>query len=65
MMLNRLASYSETGKKTVMICDDERDLLELFGKALQKKYNIILVGSGEDCIDKYIEERTRVTKYIS
>jgi hypothetical protein len=48
-----------------MICDDERDLLELFGKALQKKYNIILVGSGEDCIDKYIEERTRVTKYIS
>jgi response regulator RpfG family c-di-GMP phosphodiesterase len=65
MMLNRFASYSETEKKTVMICDDERDLLELFGKALQKKYNIILVGSGEDCIDKYIEERTRVTKYIS
>ena len=48
IMLNRLASYSDTEKKTVMICDDERDLLELFGKALQTKYNIILVGSGED-----------------
>jgi hypothetical protein len=24
-MLNRLASYSDTEKKTVMICDDERD----------------------------------------
>ena len=29
-----------------MICDDERDLLELFGKALKSKYNVILVGSG-------------------
>jgi len=61
-MLNRLASYSDTEKKTVMICDDERDLLELFGKALQKKYNIILVGSGEDCIEKFIDEKSRGNK---
>ena len=61
-MLNRLASYSDTEKKTVMICDDERDLLELFGKALQKNYNIILVGSGEDCIDKYIDEKNQGNK---
>jgi len=61
-MLNRLASYSDTEKKTVMICDDERDLLELFGKALQKKYNIILVGSGEDCIEKFIDEKRRGNK---
>jgi CheY-like chemotaxis protein len=45
-----------------MICDDEPDLLELFGKALQTKYNIILVGSGEDCIDKYIDEKSRGNK---
>ncbi len=31
-MSNYLASHSETEKKTVKICDDERDLLELFGK---------------------------------
>ena len=61
-MLNHLASYSDTEKKTVMICDDERDLLELFGKALQTKYNVILVSSGEDCIDKYIDEKNQGNK---
>ena len=61
-MLNRFASYSDTEKKTVMICDDERDLLELFGKALQTKYNVILVNSGEDCIDKYIDEKNQGNK---
>ena len=61
-MLNRLASYSDTEKKTVMICDDERDLLELFGKALQTKYNVILVSSGEDCIDEYIDEKNQGNK---
>jgi len=61
-MLNCLASYSDTEKKTVMICDDERDLLELFGKALQTKYNVILVGSGEDCIEKFIDEKSRGKK---
>jgi len=25
------------------------------GRALKSKYNVILVGSGEDCIDKFIE----------
>jgi CheY-like chemotaxis protein len=61
-MLNRIASYSDTEKKTVMICDDERDLLELFGKALQTRYNVILVGSGEDCIEKFIDEKSRGNK---
>jgi CheY-like chemotaxis protein len=40
-----------------MICDDERDLLQLFGLALESKYNVILVGSGEDCINKFIDEK--------
>jgi CheY-like chemotaxis protein len=42
-----------------MICDDERDLLQLFGQALRSKYNVILVSSGEDCIERFIEEKTR------
>jgi hypothetical protein len=29
-MSNYLANHSETEKKTVMICDDARDLLEIF-----------------------------------
>ena len=55
-------SHSDTEKKTVMICDDERDLLELFGLALEIKYNVILVSSGEDCIDKYIDEKNQGNK---
>ena len=42
-----------------MICDDERDVLLFFKLVLESRYNIILVGSGEDCIDKYIEEKNR------
>jgi hypothetical protein len=38
-MSNYLASHSDTEKKIVMICDDERDLLELFGKAIKSKHN--------------------------
>jgi response regulator RpfG family c-di-GMP phosphodiesterase len=49
-------------RKTVMICDDEPDLLSLFGKALESKYNVILVSRGEDCIEKFIEEKNRGNK---
>jgi CheY-like chemotaxis protein len=61
-MSNYLASHLETEKKTLMICDDEQDLRELFGKALKSKYNVILVDSGEDCIDKYIHEMSQGNK---
>jgi CheY-like chemotaxis protein len=54
--------HLETKKKTVMICDDERDVLLFFKLVLESRYNIILVGSGEDCIDKYIEEKSRGNK---
>ena len=53
-------SYGQ--KKTVMICDDERDLLLLFGLALRPKYNVIQVGSGKDCIEKYQEEKNQGNK---
>jgi CheY-like chemotaxis protein len=49
-------------KKTVMVCDDEPDLRLLFGLALKSKYNVILVESGENCIEKYIEEKSRGNK---
>ena len=61
-MLHNLASHFDPRKKTVMICDDERDLLELFGLALNIKYNVILVDSGEDCVDKYIDEKNQGNK---
>jgi response regulator RpfG family c-di-GMP phosphodiesterase len=52
-------SNFERKKKTIMICDDERDVPLFFKLVLESRYNIILVGSGEDCIDKYIEEKNR------
>jgi CheY-like chemotaxis protein len=51
--------HLETKKKTIMICDDEQDVLLFFKLALESKYNIILVSSGEDCINKYKEEKSR------
>jgi response regulator RpfG family c-di-GMP phosphodiesterase len=49
-------------KKTIMICDDEQDVLQLFGQALKSKYNIIMFSSGEDCIDRFIKEKNQGNK---
>jgi CheY-like chemotaxis protein len=62
IMLNHPSNHFDTEKKTVMICDDEQDLLQLFGLALKSKYNVILVSSGEDCIEKFINEKSRGNK---
>ena len=51
-----------TEKKTVMICEDEPDVLLSFEIMLKSKYNIMLVDSGEECIAKYIEEINRGNK---
>jgi CheY-like chemotaxis protein len=57
-----VSNHPVPDKKTVMICDDEQDLLLLFGLALESKYNVILASSGEDCIDKYIDEKSHGNK---
>jgi CheY-like chemotaxis protein len=44
-------------RKTVMICDDEVDLLFLFKSALEPTYRVIAAESGRDCIEKFIEEK--------
>lgn len=44
-------------RRTVMICDDERDLLLMFSIELETKYNILTAESGEECIQKYVNER--------
>ncbi len=51
-----------TEKKTVMICEDEPDVLLSFELMLKSKYNIIMVESGEECIARYIEEINRGNK---
>lgn len=48
----------------MMICDDNPDMLLLFGLVFESRYNLILVESGEERIDKYIKEQPEVTKYL-
>ena len=46
-------------RKTIMICDDEPDLLSLYKKALETDYDVIIVDSGKECIDQYVREKHR------
>ena len=55
-------TYNERKKKTIIICDDERDVLLLFGLVFGSKYHVIMVDSGEECIERYIEETNRGNK---
>ena len=45
-----------------MICDDELDLLYLFKYALEPNYDVLIVDSGKDCIEKFLEEKHRGKK---
>ena len=57
-----VSNHPVPDKKTVMICDDEPDVLLSFELALEPKYNVIQVDSGKDCIDKFIKEKNRGNK---
>jgi CheY-like chemotaxis protein len=63
-MLNLTDNHSnfERKKKTIMICDDERDVLEFFGLVFESRYDVMMVDSGKDCIEKYIKEKNMGNK---
>ena len=48
---------SDKRKRTVMICDDEKDILLAFSIELQTKYNVLTAKSGEECIKKYLDAK--------
>jgi CheY-like chemotaxis protein len=50
------------GRKTVMVCDDETDLLYLFKSALEPTYDVLAVESGRGCIETFIEEKHKGKK---
>ena len=52
----------QSTKKTILICDDDRDILLFFEVALESEYDVILVTSGKDCIEKFVEEKNRGNK---
>jgi CheY-like chemotaxis protein len=45
-----------------MICDDERDVLLFFELVFRSKYHLIMVDSGEECIERYMQETNRGNK---
>jgi CheY-like chemotaxis protein len=51
-----------SNRKTVMICDDEVDLLRLFKYALEPTYDVVVVESGKGCIEKFLEEKHKGKK---
>lgn len=51
-----------SNRKTVLICDDELDLLYLFKSALEPTYQVLVVDSGRDCIEKFLEEKHKGKK---
>jgi CheY-like chemotaxis protein len=53
---SRDKSYST---HTVMICEDNPDLLSFFQKALGSNYSIIAVDSGIECLSRYIDEKAK------
>ena len=42
-----------------MVCEDEQELLELYSKVLELRYDVIKVCSGYECINKYLERKTK------
>ena len=49
-------------RETVMICDDEADLLYLFRSALELAYDVLAAESGKSCIEKFIEVKQKEKK---
>jgi CheY-like chemotaxis protein len=45
-----------------MICDDEEDVLYLFKSVLELTYDVLIVESGKDCIEKFLQERHKGRK---
>lgn len=46
-------------RKVVMICEDEQELLDLYSRVLELKYDVIKVCSGAECIHEYLENKAK------
>ena len=49
-------------KRTILICDEEEEILSIYSNAFYVKYNVVTARSGHECIEKYIEHATRGQK---
>jgi CheY-like chemotaxis protein len=51
-----------SARKTILVCDDETDLLLMFRIHLESRYNVLTVDSGKACIDKLIDRKNKNEK---
>jgi CheY-like chemotaxis protein len=49
----------DAGKKTVMVCDDEKGIRDIFEFLLKEKYNVLTVNSGNECVQKFEDEKRK------
>jgi response regulator RpfG family c-di-GMP phosphodiesterase len=48
-----------SAKKTILVCDDETDLLLMFRIYLESQYKVITVDSGKSCIDTILDRKNK------
>ena len=46
-------------QKTILVCDDETDLLLMFRIYLESQYKVITVDSGESCIETILDHKNK------
>ena len=61
----RVNENTPVGKRTVLICDDERDLLFMFRITLQESYDVLTAKSGEECIKIYLKAIFRKKDWLN
>jgi DNA-binding response OmpR family regulator len=49
-------------RRSILVCDDESDLLLMFQIHLESQYNVLTVVSGRECIDKINEVKKKNEK---
>jgi CheY-like chemotaxis protein len=48
-----------SAKKTILVCDDETDLLLMFRIYLESQYKVLTVDSGQACIDTILDHKNK------
>jgi response regulator RpfG family c-di-GMP phosphodiesterase len=52
-------NVQHSAQKTILVCDDETDLLLMFRIYLESQYKVITVDSGESCIETILDHKNR------
>jgi CheY-like chemotaxis protein len=55
MNRSQIKNIDRKTRKSILVCDDESDLLLMFQIHLESQYNVLTVVSGKACIDKINE----------